>query len=95
MGTIEKRDIIISLLDEQHQPAIVWRVNNAFPVKYTGPFLQAGTSSIAIETLEITHEGISVEHLNKLLPELFNCNLLCLINIGVASVCSLFLKYSI
>lgn len=62
MGTIQKRDIIISLLDEQHQPAIIWKVKNAFPVKYNGPVLAANSSEIAIESLEITHEGIKVEH---------------------------------
>lgn len=62
MGTIEKRDLVISLLDEQHQPAVTWKVKNAFPVKYTGPVLTANSSEIAIESLEITHEGIAVEH---------------------------------
>jgi len=62
MGSIERRDIVISLLDEQHQPAIIWKVKNAFPVKYTGPVLKANSSEIAMESLEITHEGIVVEH---------------------------------
>ncbi len=62
MGSIERRDIVISLLDEQHQPAIVWKVKNAFPVKYVGPVLKANSSEIAMESIEITHEGIIVEH---------------------------------
>ena len=61
MGTIERRDLIISLLDEQHQPSMVWKVKNAFPVKYTGPVLVAGSSNIAMETLELTHEGIQLQ----------------------------------
>jgi phage tail-like protein len=61
-GTIERRDLIIALLDEQHQPAIVWKVKNAFPVKYSGPVLKADSSEIAMESMEITHEGIEVEH---------------------------------
>lgn len=62
MGSIERRDIRISLLDEQQQPAIVWKVKNAFPVKYEGPVLKANSSEIAMELLELTHEGIEVEH---------------------------------
>ncbi|MBC7934328.1 MAG: phage tail protein [Rhizobacter sp.] len=62
VGNIERRDLAISLLDEQHQPAIVWKVKNAFPVKYAGPVLNANSSEIAMESLEITHEGIQVEH---------------------------------
>lgn len=62
IGSIERRDLVISLLDEQHQPAIVWKVKNAFPVKYTGPVLKANSSEIAMESIEITHEGIVVQH---------------------------------
>jgi phage tail-like protein len=62
IGSIERRDLTISLLDEQHQPAVVWRVKNAFPVKYEGPVLKANSSEIAMESLEITHEGLEVEH---------------------------------
>lgn len=62
MGSIERRDMTIALLDEQHQPAIVWKVKNAFPVKYSGPVLHAHSSEPAMESLEITHEGIEVEH---------------------------------
>lgn len=61
-GSIERRDLTIALLDEQHQPAVVWKVKNAFPVKYSGPVLKANSSEIAMESLEITHEGIEVEH---------------------------------
>lgn len=62
IGTIERRDLTIALLDEQHQPAIVWKVKNAFPVKYTGPVLKANGNEIAMESIELTHEGIEVEH---------------------------------
>jgi phage tail-like protein len=62
MSTIERRDLNIILLDEQHQPAVVWKVKNAFPVKYTGPLLTANSNEIAVESLELTHEGIEVEH---------------------------------
>jgi phage tail-like protein len=61
MGTIERRDITITLLDEQHNLTIVWKVKNAFPVKYTGPSLNASASEIAVESLELTHEGITVD----------------------------------
>jgi phage tail-like protein len=61
IDNIERRDLTISLLDGQHQPVVVWKVNNAFPVKYEGPTLVAQSSELAIETLVITHEGIRVE----------------------------------
>jgi phage tail-like protein len=58
---IQRRDIVISLLDETHAPIMVWKIKNSFPVKYTGPLLQARSSEVAIEMLEIAHEGIEVE----------------------------------
>lgn len=60
MNEIEKRDINISLLNENHEPIVVWRAQNAFPVKYTGPTLEAAGNHVAIETLELTHEGLAV-----------------------------------
>lgn len=58
---IERRDVLIKLLDETHAPIMVWKVRNAFPIKYTGPQLQAKNSEVAIETIEIAHEGIEIE----------------------------------
>ena len=61
IGTIEKRDITISLLNETHSPIVTWKIRHAFPVKYIGPVLTASSSDIAIEMLVLTHEGITVE----------------------------------
>lgn len=62
LNNVERRDITISLLNEKHEPAVTWRVRNAFPVKVSGPELKAGANEIAIETLEITHEGLTIEN---------------------------------
>ena len=61
IGTIERRDVTISLLNEEHNPVVVWKVKNAFPIHYYGPVLAAGDSEIAVESLVLTHEGIVVE----------------------------------
>jgi phage tail-like protein len=60
LNTVERRDISIALLNEEHEPVMEWKVKNAFPVKLTGPVLNASASEIAIETLELAHEGISI-----------------------------------
>ena len=60
LNTAERRDITISLLDEEHKPVIVWKVKNAFPVKLTGPLLNASASEIALETIELAHEGLTI-----------------------------------
>ena len=58
---IERRDIVINLLNENHEPIMAWKIRRAFPVKYTGPALNAKNSEVAIETLELTHEGIEID----------------------------------
>jgi len=60
-GTAERRDVTISLLDGEHTPVMVWKLKNAWPVSVEGPVLDAMQSEIAIESLEIAHEGIAIE----------------------------------
>jgi phage tail-like protein len=62
IGTIERRDITISLLDESHNAMIVWRIKNAWPSKLTGVSLSASSNEVAVEELELQHEGITQEH---------------------------------
>jgi phage tail-like protein len=64
MNEVERRDLTISLLDEEHNPAVVWKVKNAWPVKYSGPVLNSRGHEAAVEVLELAHEGITVEFTN-------------------------------
>jgi phage tail-like protein len=38
-----------------------WVFNEAFPIKWTGPNLNAGSNQIATETLEIVHAGLQMQ----------------------------------
>jgi phage tail-like protein len=58
----ERRDIIISLLNENHTPVMTWKAVNAFPVKVEGPALKATGNEVAIESIEIAHEGLTIEN---------------------------------
>ena len=62
LNTIERRDITISLLNESHDPVMVWKVLNAFPVKIEGPQLKAAGNEVAIESIEVAHEGLEVDN---------------------------------
>lgn len=62
LNTIERRDLTISLLNESHDPTVVWRVKNAFPRKYIGPVLNANQPGPAMESLILAHEGLRVEN---------------------------------
>lgn len=61
LNTIERRDILISLLNEKHEPVINWKIKNAFPVKVQSSDLKSDGNEVAIETLEIAHEGLVME----------------------------------
>ncbi|HAY35150.1 MAG TPA: phage tail protein [Ignavibacteria bacterium] len=61
LGTAERRDVTVKLLNEDHSPVVIWKVKNSFPVRYSGPVLRGGTSEIAMEELELAHEGLTVE----------------------------------
>jgi phage tail-like protein len=62
LNTIERRDITISLLNEEHQPVVVWKVKNAFPSKIQSTDLKADGNETAIESLEIVHEGLTIQN---------------------------------
>lgn len=62
LNTVERRDLTISLLNEEHAPVMTWKVNNAFPVKVEGPSLKASGNEVAIESIELAHEGLSIEN---------------------------------
>lgn len=56
---IERKNIVIKLIsDSGTDDGPSWSIINAWPVKYTGPDLNATGSEVAIESLEIAHEGL-------------------------------------
>ncbi|MCP4075095.1 MAG: phage tail protein [Gammaproteobacteria bacterium] len=62
MNKPERRDISISLLDEESNPVMKWTIINAWPTKLTSPDLKASGNEAAIESVEIAHEGIKIEN---------------------------------
>ena len=58
-GEVERKTITITIRDETETAAASWQVINAWPTKYTAPDFNATSSEIAIETMEIAHEGMT------------------------------------
>jgi phage tail-like protein len=52
--------IAIVLMNEKGEDVRRWNLIRAFPTKWVGPDLKASASEVAIETLELTHEGIQI-----------------------------------
>lgn len=57
-GTGRRRDGLIVLLNERRLPAHIWHFRRGLPTRYAGPSMNAAQGAVAIETIEITHEGI-------------------------------------
>ncbi|MGP3690552.1 phage tail protein [Streptomyces sp. IBSNAI002] len=47
----------IELMDAHNQPVFDWQLRSVFPKSWKGPDLDADTSKVALETLELAHEG--------------------------------------
>jgi len=58
IGEGTRRDGMITLLDEQRSTRCIWYFTRGLPIKYSGPALNATQNNVAIETIEIAHEGL-------------------------------------
>ncbi len=62
LNTIERRDLIISLLNENHEPVVSYKVKQAWPVKLQAPDLKSDANEVAIESIELAHEGLVIQN---------------------------------
>lgn len=60
MNTIKRVPVTISLLDETSAPTMVWTLANAWPTKITSTDLKSEGNEVAIESIEIVHEGLTI-----------------------------------
>ncbi|MEX5301258.1 phage tail protein [Kocuria sabuli] len=61
VGTAERRDVTVSLLNEEGDPVVAWKIRDAWPVKLEGPGLKSTGTDVAIESVEFACEGIEIE----------------------------------
>jgi phage tail-like protein len=60
MNSIKRKTVTISLLDEAGAPTMVWTLANAWPTKITGTDLKAEGNEVAVETIVLAHEGLTI-----------------------------------
>ncbi len=60
-GSMERRDVSIVLLDSVGQEKIRWNLVHCWPTSWTAPDFNATTDDIAVESVELVHEGIIVD----------------------------------
>lgn len=60
MNTIARQTVTIKLLDESGNPTMVWTLTNAWPTKISGTDLKSDGNEVAVDTIEIAHEGLTI-----------------------------------
>jgi len=60
MNAAKRSVVTISLLDQSGGPTMVWTLNSAWPTKFSGVDLKSTANDVAIETIELAYEGISL-----------------------------------
>ena len=61
-GVPDRKDVAVILMDDERTPVVVWRLRHAFPRKWQGPALRANGNEVAIESLELSCEGLEREN---------------------------------
>jgi len=60
MNTVKRRTVLIKLLDEAGSVTMQWQLDNAWPTKITSTDLKSDGNEVAVDTLEIAHEQITI-----------------------------------
>jgi phage tail-like protein len=57
-GKVERKNGSVVLMNDAGEEKVRWNFRDAWPTKWTGPTFNATSNAVAIETLEIAHEGV-------------------------------------
>jgi len=60
-GVADRRNVTIVLKNEQRQPILRWHADEAWINKIEGPSMKASGNEVAIESVELVHEGLTME----------------------------------
>jgi phage tail-like protein len=61
MNTVQRKPVTIRLLDQAGAPTMVWTLANAWPSKISGTDLKSTGNEVAVETIVLVHEGLTIE----------------------------------
>jgi phage tail-like protein len=59
-GKINRRNVSVIMYDTAGTELVRWNFINAYPVKWVGPQFSADGKTVAIETLELAHDGLQL-----------------------------------
>lgn len=59
-GNFKRRNVSIVVVNQEQKEVQRWNLIKALPVKWTGPEFKSGQSTVAIQSLQLTHQGLEV-----------------------------------
>lgn len=59
-GNLERKNVSIVLLNDAGEEELRWNLVNCWPTRWTAPSFNAGSGDVAIEGLELAHEGVQL-----------------------------------
>jgi len=60
-GITDRRHGSVILMDEQHKDVMRWSIENAWVKKIDAPTFNATANEVAVESVELVHEGLALE----------------------------------
>jgi len=60
-GILERKDITVSILNDEREPFAIWKLKNCWPTKYNSSVLKATGNEVIMEILEIATEDVDLE----------------------------------
>lgn len=60
-GRIKRQNVSLVMYDVAGKEVFRWNFLNAYPVRWLGPQFHAASGTMAIETLELAHDGLSLD----------------------------------
>jgi phage tail-like protein len=65
MNTIKRRTVIIRLLNENGKVTMQWNLANAWPTKISSTDLKSDGNEVAVDTIEIAYESLTISNTNN------------------------------
>ena len=61
MNVVKRQTVTVQLLDQKNEVVVTWTLTNAWPTKITVTDLKSDSNEVAVDTIEIAHEGLKTE----------------------------------
>jgi len=58
---IQRRNVTVVMYDVAGKTVVRWNFLGAFPVKWSGPQFTADSTAVAIESIELAHQGVTID----------------------------------